>query len=74
MSYPDTSSLEPTPSHPGSLYGEVNIDPFLRYGDLAADDPDVAFQQQSAEDILIADSVSYQAIYGSDLWFMGVES
>lgn len=47
------------------MYDDVNIDPFLKYGELGPDDPDVMFQQQSAKSVLAADRGLHFLVYGS---------
>ena len=53
----------PTSQRP-SLYDEMNIDPFLKYGDLDAGE--VGSFQEEAEDILAADRAFHEAMYDGD--------
>ena len=68
MSYEESLSFGIASSRHPSLYDDINIDPFLRYGEIeqGIDAEGSGTLDRSAEEILASDHLFQQSLYDSD--------
>lgn len=73
LSYGEAAPTAMTPCNNHLLYDDINIDPYLKYGDLATDiqDQDAGAFDRRTENILATDRSYHHAIYDGDLLYQG---